>query len=153
VTPQTPDVTATPPPAPEQPKPEQPVAPQTSPVPPKKKKVPAVAEWVQSDLNTFLLEFMSNNVKNQNGKVDFVKYIQSSSKMLAEGINATKIKVKLLIPENHMKNVDGRDIKLAAIDAMRQKTYSGHYTKGSVEINKTGRYYLLEYVKEIGWRI
>jgi len=154
VTPQTPDATATPPPAPAAPKPEQPEAPQTAPVPPKKKKkIQPVAEWVQTDLNSFLLEFMSENVKNQNGKVNFVSYIQDTSRMLAEGVNATKVKVKLLIPESHMLKVDSRDIKLAAVDAMRQKTYNGQYSKGSIEINKTGRYYLLEYVKEIGWSI
>ena len=132
-----------------------PTAPQTMPVNPKKKKkvVPPVAEWVQNDLDKFLLEFMSDTVKNENGRVDFTTYIKESSKMLAEGLNVTKIKVKLLIPESHMLRVDGRDIKLAAVDAMRQKSYSGKYAKGSIEINKTGRYYLLEYTKEIGWNI
>lgn len=155
VTPQTPDATPTPAPAPQaQPGAEQPAAPQTAPVPPKKKKkVQPVAEWVQNDLSNFLLEFMSDEAKNQNGNVNFVTYIQNASKMLAEGVNATKVKIKLLIPESHMKNVDGRDIKLAAVDAMRQKTYNGQYSKGSIEINKTGRYYLLEYVKEVGWSI
>ncbi len=158
VTPQTPDANPAPAPAPQAaaPKPEQPQpeAPQTAPVPPKKKKkVAPVAEWVQNDLNSFLLEFMSDDVKNQNGKVNFVTYIQEASKMLAEGVNATKVRVKLLIPESHMVNVDNRDIKLAALDAMRQRTYGGQYSKGSIEVNKTGRYYLLEYVKEIGWSI
>jgi len=157
VTPQTPEANPTPAPAPQAaatPKPEEPEVPQTTPVPPKKKKKLApVAECVQNDLNNFLLEFMSDDVKNQNGKVNFVTYIQEASKMLAEGVNATKVKVKLLIPESHMVNVDNRDIKLAALDAMRQRTYGGQYSKGSIEINKTGRYYLLEYVKEIGWSI
>ncbi len=158
VTPQTPDANPVPAPAPKSATPSptepQPEVPQTAPVPPKKKKkVAPVAEWVQNDLNSFLLEFMSDDVKSQNGKVNFVSYIQDASKMLAEGVNATKVKVKLLIPESHMVNVDNRDIKLAALDAMRQRTYGGQYSKGSIEINKTGRYYLLEYVKEIGWSI
>ena len=156
VTPQPPDANPTPAPQPdtEQPDVNQPEAPQTAPVPPKKKKkVAPIAEWIQNDLNNFLLEFMSDDVKNQNGKVNFVSYIQEASKMLAEGINATKVKVKLLIPENHMVNVDNRDIKLAALDAMRQRTYGGQYSKGSIEVNKTGRYYLLEYIKEIGYSI
>ena len=90
VTPQTPDdksgsSTSTSSGTKEQPQPE---APQTTPVPPKKKKkVAPVAEWVQNDLNSFLLEFMSDDVKNQNGKVNFVTYIQEASKMLAEGVN------------------------------------------------------------------
>jgi len=132
----------------------QPEVPQTAPVPPKKKKKvqpQPVAEWVQKDLSKFLLEFMSDDVKNQNGNVNFVTYIQDSVKMLSEGVNVTKTKVKLLIPENHMIRFDTRDIKLAAVDVMRQNSYFGKYSKGSIEINKTGRYYLLEYVKEIGW--
>jgi hypothetical protein len=132
--------------------PQAPQVPQTTPTPPKKKKKQLpVAEWVQSDLNKFLLEFMSNDIKNKNGQVNFVTYIKETSKMLSEGVDATKFKVKLLIPENHMVKVDGRDIKLAAVDAMRQKSHFGQYSKGSVDINKIGRYYLLEYTKEIGW--
>jgi hypothetical protein len=72
---------------------------------------------------------------------------------LSEGSNVTKIKCKLFIPQNHIKeNVDSRDIRLAAIDSMRQKAYYGRYAKGSIDISKQGRYYLLEYVKEMGWK-
>jgi hypothetical protein len=120
----------------------------------KKKKVPPVAEWVQKDLNTFLVEFMSDNVKDERGKVNFVPYIKETFKVLAEGVNATKVKCHLLIPESHMINhVDNREVKLAAVDSMRQQTYYGHYSKGSVDIVKNGRYYLLEYVKEVGWNV
>jgi len=156
-----PDATAQPPAAPTVPNQEVPEKPSAPPQakpnvapevdPKKKKKLPPVAEWIQEDLSKFLLEFMSDEVKNSRGNVNFVNYIQETSKMLAEGVDATKVKVKLLIPESHMVNVDNRDIKLAAINAMRQRTYSGQYSKGSIEVNKTGRYYLLEYVKEIGW--
>ena len=131
--------------------------PQTQPVPEdplkKKKKIP-VAEWIQKDLNGFMLEFMSNKTKNKNGNVNFVSYIKDANKMLSEGKNSTKIKCKLLIPENHLiPKFDVRDIKLAAVDYMRQNKYYGQYSKGSIEINKTGRYYLLEYIKEIGWNV
>jgi len=140
--------------APAQSQQQEPEAPQTAPVPPKKKKKLPVAEWVQQDLNKFLSDFMSDDVKNEYGKVDFVTYIQPTSEMLSEGKTATKVKVELLIPESHMaRGVDKRDIKLAAIDTMRQKSYGGQYSKGSVEVSKTGRFYLLEYVKEIGWSI
>lgn len=145
------------PPAPQQEVPEKPasppqVAPNTAPVedPKKKKKIP-VAEWVQTDLNKFLGEFMSENVKNNNGKVNFLNYVSGASKMLSEGVNSTKVKCKLMIPESHMVNVDNREIKLASIDAMRTRTPFGQYSKGSLDINKLGRYYHLEYVKEIGW--
>ena len=100
------------------------VPPQPSPEKPevdprkKKKKVPPVAEWVQKDLNKFLIEFMSNDVKDENGNVNFIPYIQKASEMLAEGKNATKIKCKLLIPENHMVNVDNREIKLATLSTI-----------------------------------
>jgi len=120
----------------------------------KKKKLPPVAEWIQKDLNIFLVEFMSDSIKDENGKVNFLPYIKKTSKILAENVNTTKIKYQLLIPENHMiNNIDNRDIKLAAIDAMRRQTYYGQYSKGLVDIVKNGRYYLLEYVKEIGWNV
>ena len=95
---------------------------------------------------------MSDSSKNRQGNVDFSRYINETVKMLSEGINSTKFKCKLLIPENHMINVDNRDIKLASVDVMRSRTSFGKYSNGSVEINKTGRYYLLEYVKEVGFR-
>jgi len=119
----------------------------------KKKKVPPVAEWVQKDLNKFLIEFMSNDIKDKNGNVNFIPYIQKASEMLAEGKGATKIKCKLLIPENHMINVDNREIKLLSIDVLRQRNNSGQYSDGSVNVDKNGRYYLLEYIKEVGWNI
>ena len=74
--------------------------------------------------------------------------------MLAEGVDATKVKFNLLIPENHMINrVDNRELKLAAVDSLRKQTRYGQYSKGSVDITKNGRYYLLEYIKEVGWDV
>ena len=120
----------------------------------KKKKIQPVVEWLQKDLNTFLVEFMSDNVKNENGKVNFIPYIKDATRTLVEGVNATKVKFSLLIPENHMINhVDNRELKLAAIDSLRKQTRYGQYSQGSVDIVKNGRYYLLEYVKEVGWNI
>ena len=117
----------------------------------KKKKLP-IAEWIQSDLNSFLTEFMSDDVKNVDGKVNFIPYLKEATKVLAEGVNANKVRCKLIIPENHMiSSVQNRDIKLAAVDSMRQRTYYGQYSKGSVDVVKNGRYYLLEYIKEVGW--
>jgi len=144
------------PPAPEvpAPAPQQPAPPTGVPQPDplkKKKKLPPVAEWIQTDLNAFLTEFMSDEVKN-NGRVNFIPYLKEATKVLAEGVNANKIRCRLVIPQNHMiPLVENRDIKLAAVDSMRQKTYYGQYSKGSVDISKSGRYYLLEYVKEVGW--
>jgi hypothetical protein len=133
-------------PAPAEPEPEDPRK--------KKKKVQPVVEWLQKDLNTFLVEYMSDNVKNENGKVNFIPYIKDATRMLAEGVNATKVRFSLLIPENHMINhVDNRELKLAAIDSLRKQTRYGQYSEGSVDIVKNGRYYLLEYVKEVGWNI
>jgi hypothetical protein len=121
----------------------QPPAPEEDPLLKKKKKFP-VAEMIQKDLNKYLLEFMSKSVKGINGKVNFIPYVTETVKMLTENKGSTKIKCKLLIPENHfVSKLDTRDIKLAiAVDSSRN----------SININKNGRYYLLEYVKEIGMR-
>ena len=133
-------------PAPAEPEPE---------VPRKKKKKPVpVAEQVQNDLNKFLVEFMSDGVKNENNQVNFYPYIKDLTNMLSEGKNFTTVRCTLSIPISHMiNNVDSRDIKFAAVDSMRRQTNYGQYSKGSIDIAKNGRYYLLEYVKEIGWRV
>jgi hypothetical protein len=121
-------------------------------IPPKKKKKVPVAEFVQRDLNTILGEFMSDKVKNDEGMVNFLPYIKESNKILAEVANSTKVQCQLLIPENHMTSrVDLREIQLSAVDTMRQKSYYGQYSKGYINLAKNGRYYLLEYVKEVGW--
>lgn len=121
-------------------------------IPPKKKKKVPVAEFVQRDLNTILGEFMLDNVKNDEGMVNFIPYIKKSNRILAEVAGATKVQCQLLIPENHMTSrVDLREIRLAAVDIMREKTYYGQYSKGYINLVKNGKYYLLEYVKEVGW--
>jgi hypothetical protein len=133
-------------PAPTEPEPEDPQLLQK-----KKKKLPPVAEWVQKDLSSFLVEFMVSGVKDKNGRIDFIRYIKKVSNILSENKNVTKIKCHLLIPENHMiTHVDNRDVKLAAIDTMRKQSRHGQYSNGSVDVVKNGRYYLLEYTKEIG---
>lgn len=116
-----------------------------------KKKVPT-AESFQKDLNKFLAEFMVTGLKSSNGNVNFVPYIVESSQRLTEGKrNIKKLTCKLLIPENHMvRNLDVRDVRLAAIDTTEKNNYYGHYSKGSVDIRRNGRYYILEYVKEMG---
>jgi len=117
----------------------------------KKKKLP-LAEWLQKDLNKFLMDYMSSKVKDKYGYVNFIPYVSEAKNMITEGQNITKIKYKLLIPENHMiSRVDVREIKLAAIDTINQKTHFGKDSRGSVNMIKNGRYYLLEYIKEVKW--
>jgi hypothetical protein len=154
-----PTATATePPPAPQtapQTQPEQPAQqpePEQPQIPPKKKKKVPVAEFVKRDLNTILNEFMSDSVKNEEGMVDFLPYVKESNRILTEASNATKVECTLLIPENHMvKSVDFREIQLSAVNTLRQMPRYGQYSKGRVDVTKQGRYYLLEYVKEVGW--
>lgn len=121
-------------------------------IPPKKKKKVPVAEFVQRDLNTILGEFMSDEVKDDEGMVNFLPYVKKSNRVLAEVAGSTKVQCSLIIPENHMTSrVDLREVQLSAVDTLRQKTYYGQYSKGYINMNKNGRYYLLEYVKEVGW--
>ena len=94
---------------------------------------------------------MSDTVRDRNGRVNFLTYVQETTRMISEGKHADKIKCKLLIPENHMFHIDNREIKLNAMDLLRSKNSFGQYSKGSVDVTKNGRYYLLEYVKEVGW--
>lgn len=134
----------------------QPTTPQQSPedsttIPSKKKK--KLAEWtVQQDLSAFLTDFMSDSVKDERGQVNFVPYLKSASQVLTESAESSKQKFLLEIPVSHMVSpLDIREVKLSAVDSMRRFTRFGSYSKGSVEINKVGRLYILEYVKETGW--
>ena len=123
-------------------------------IPPRKKKKVAVAELIQKDLNSILVEFMSDDVKNEEGMVNFHPYVKESKSLLKEGENSTKIRCILEIPEFHMvSNVDAREIQLEAVGVLRQVPRYGRYSQGYVNISKHGRYYLLEYVKEVGWDI
>ena len=116
----------------------------------KKKKKPVAAETIQRDLTAILSEYMSDRVKNANGQINFGSYIKDA--IMTEGKNNdVKIKCTLSIPESHMVRFDSRDIKLNAMDILRENTSYGKRSKGSIDISKRGRYYLLEYVKEIGW--
>ena len=155
-----PTTTGTEPPPPAQPgavptQPGQPAVqpPQPEPeIPQKKKKKVPVAEFVQRDLNTILNEFMSDNIKDDEGMVNFLPYVKESNKILTEVAGATKVQCSLIIPEKHMiSRVDLRDVQLSAVDTLRQKTHYGQYSKGYINLTKNGRYYLLEYVKEVGW--
>ena len=116
----------------------------------KKKKKPVAAETIQRDLTAILSEYMSDRVKNENGQINFCPYIKDAL-LMEEANNNVKIKCTLSIPESHMLKFDSRDIKLSAIDVLRENTSYGKRSKGSIEITRCGRYYLLEYVKEIGW--
>ncbi len=120
----------------------------------KKKTQPSMTEWVlQKDLNKFLNEYMFDGIKDENGSVNYIPYVSEKFNILTENKNVKKIKYKLLIPENHMVNpLDIREIKLVAIDTLRENMYYGEYSRGSVDIFKNGKYYLLEYVKETGWK-
>lgn len=123
-------------------------------IPPKKKKKVPVAELIQRDLNSILVEFMSDHVKSEEGMVNFRPYVKELKSLLKEGENSTKIRCVLEIPESHMvDNVDAREIQLEAVGVLRQSPKYGRYSNGYVNITKHGRYYLLEYVKEVKWNV
>ena len=111
----------------------------------KKKKAPVAAETIQRDLTKILLEYMSDIAKDEQGRVSFNRYIKDAV------MSENEIKCLLSIPEAHMVRFDSRDIKLNAVDILRETTSYGKRTKGSIDITKNGRYYLLEYVKKTEW--
>lgn len=138
--------------APAQPQVQPPQPPEEEPVvPPKKKK--KMQEWaVQHDMSLFLTEFMNDSVKNDKGVVNFVPYLRGVTSLITESTNASKEKYLLEIPVDHMVNpLDIREVKLSAVDALRRVTRFGQYSKGTIEFNKVGRRYLVEYTKETGW--
>lgn len=149
--PQEPPPSAMPAAAPQTQQPQAPAAPEEQPPLKKKKRLP-VAEWVQTDMSKVLNDYMFEGMKDAMGNVDYMNYFVNAE-LVTETNNATKIKFTLQIPVNHMiDKIDTRDIRLAAVDILRESKY-GKYAKGSVDVTKVGRLYYVEYVKEIGWKL
>jgi len=143
-----PNAAAAPPAVPGQPAtaPQPPVPAPAPVVPPKKKK--KLAEELNKDLKSFLSEYMINE------NVNFIQYIKGIKSAINEARGASVYKVRIEIPINHMKsNVDVRDIQLSAKDALWESgNICQRFNRGSVNISKVGRLYLMEYVKETGWK-
>lgn len=131
--------------APQPPVPQPPV--EQPPVAPVKKKK-KLAEEINKDLKSFLLEYMVD--KN----TDFIQYIKSIKSAVNESRGASVCKARVEIPINHVKsNVDIRDVQLSAKGALWESGNVGQrFSRGSVNISKVGRVYLMEYTKENGWR-
>lgn len=137
---------------------QQPPAPEVPQVPPvpepkKKKKIQekVIKHWnVGKDISFFLMEFMSPDLK----EINFTSYVKTSKCVINESKTAEVYKVRLEIPENHLrKSVDVRDIKLAA----KEKLFSSgnvdqRFSRGSVDISKVGRVYVMDFVKQTEWK-
>jgi len=130
------------------PAPPAPVAPPSpAPVNPLKKKK-KLAEEINKDLKSFLSEYMINE------NTDFTQYIKGIKSAINESRGASVHKVRLEIPVDHMKrSTDIRDIQLSAKNALWESgNVCQRFNRGSVNISKVGRLYLMEYVKETGWK-
>jgi hypothetical protein len=115
-------------------------------VPPKKKK--KLAEEINKNLKSFLSEYMIDE------NTDFTQYIKGIKSAINESRGASVYKARLEIPINHMKsNIDVRDIQLSAKETMWESGNIGQkFSRGSINISKVGRVYLMEYIKENGWK-
>lgn len=123
----------------------------------KKKKLSEkiISNWtIGKDLRLFLTEHMSNEAKNKKGQIDFTRYIKNTKSMINESRNAEVYRCRLEIPINHLKqSIDIRDIKLSA----KEKLFSSgnvdqRFSRGSVDISKVGRIYVMDFVKQTGWK-
>lgn len=115
--------------------------------PPKKKKRLAEINAINKDLKSFLSDFMVNE------KTDYTKYIVNIKSAINENRGASVYKIKLEIPINHIKNVDIRDIQLAAKESMWSSgNLCEQFSRGSVDIFKVGKFYIMEFVKQTGWK-
>lgn len=137
---------------PQQPTPQDMGVPQMD-IPKKKKKIQEkiVKHWnVGKDISFFLMEFMAHEFEN----VDFASYVKTSKCVINESKTAEAYKVRLEIPVHHLKkSVDVRDIKLAA----KEKLFSSgnvdqRFIRGSVDISKVGRLYVMDFVKQTEWK-
>lgn len=134
-------------PAPAAPAPVPPAPEPAAPVVPLKKKK-KLAEEINKDLKSFLSKYMIDENTN------FAQYIKGVKSAINESRGASVYKIGLEIPVSHMKsNIDVRDIQLEAKNSMWDSGNVGQrFSRGSINISKVGRVYLMEYVKETGWK-
>jgi hypothetical protein len=151
----------TPPPVPGQQPPPVPgtVPPEQLPAPKKKKIAETettlkLQENINKDIRMFLMEFMSDNVKDSKGNIDFTSYIKNVKTAINENLDASVYKARLEIPVNHMKpSIDERDIKLAVKESMWSSgNIDSKLTRGSIDISQVGKMYIMEFVKQTAWR-
>jgi hypothetical protein len=116
-------------------------------IPPVKKKKRAIAEEINNDLKSILSNFMVNETKN------FGKYIKKVTSTVNES-KTRSYRCNLEIPIDHIKeSIDARDIQLAAREALWESGNIGQkFSSGSINISRVGRLYLMEYIKESGWK-
>lgn len=123
----------------------------------KKKKIQerTITSWnIGNDISLFLLEFMSPEAKNNKGYVDFTSYIKHTKCVINESKTVEAYRCRLEIPVNHFKQqIDIRDVKLAA----KEKLFSSgnmdqRFSRGSVDISKVGRVYVMDFVKQTKWK-
>lgn len=128
-----------------QPTTEQPPIPEEQ---PKKKKFAELArESVVQDLE-FLLEFLVND------DVDLINYVKSIKSAINESKSASVYRCRIEIPETHfIKKFDARDLQLAAKEALWESgNIGGHFSRGSIDVSRVGRMYIIELKKEAGWK-
>jgi hypothetical protein len=148
----------TPPPVPGQQPPTQPgTVPPPEEFPQKKKKLAEKASGIQTigkDLRFFLLEFMSDSIKDSRGNVNFEPYIKGIKSAINEGRNASVYKARIEIPVNHMKQpLDTRDVKLAVKESMWSSgNVDSKFNRGSLEISQVGKIYIMDYTKQTAWK-
>lgn len=117
--------------------------------PKKKKRFAELAkEVVVQDLSSFLLEFLVND------NVDLIDYVKSVKSIVNESKSARVYRSRIEIPETHfVKYFDPRDLKLAAKESLWESgNIGGHFSRGSVDISKVGRMYIIELTKEAAWK-
>jgi len=110
-------------------------------------------ETINKDLR-FLLEFMSDDVRDSKGNVDFTPYIKGVKTAINEGRNASVYRAKIEIPIKHMKpSIDARDVKLAAQEALWSSgNVDSRFSRGSINVSQVGRMYIMEFVKQNAWK-
>lgn len=143
------------PPAPQQPTPQDMGVPQMD--IPRKKKNKSLAEQafavqvVENDLKIFLLEFFRKDIQET---VDVVDYIKTVKSIISEGKESQVTRARLEIPVNHMvEPLDVRDLQLAVKESMWSSGNIGQrFSRGSIDVSKVGRVYIMDFIKETGWK-
>jgi len=135
------------------PAPAVPAAPVEDPLQKKKKLAEKVISTytIGKDISFILMEFIKKDLQNN---IDIIDYVKSAKSVVAEGKRAQVTRFRLEIPVDHViSGFDSRDLQLAIKEALWSSgNIDQRFSRGSIDVSKVGRMYIMEITQETGWK-
>lgn len=120
----------------------------------KKKKLAekVVASYtLGKDIKIVLMEHIKKNIHDN---VNLDHYIKSVKSVVAEGKRAQVTRFRLEIPFDHVvEGFDARDLQLSIKEALWSSgNIDQRFSRGSIDVSRVGRMYIMEITQETGWK-